>query len=89
MVPGNSVHSGQGSDAPSRCPPGLQNTLLLPVAVDNPTFATATALPVLPAGGTVALYAQLCRTMGISPFGTMRMQDHKQVLAMKSGEWFT
>jgi len=35
-------------------------------------------------GGTVALYALLCRTMGISPFGVMRMQDHKQVLAMKS-----
>lgn len=52
-------------------------------------FAAVAALPVLPAGGTVALYAQLCRTMGISPFGTMRMQDHKQVLAMKSGEWFT
>lgn len=38
------------------------------------------------AGGTVALYAQLCRTMGVSPFGTMRLQDHQQVLAMTSGE---
>jgi hypothetical protein len=38
------------------------------------------------AGGTVALYAQLCRTMGFSPFGTLRLQDHQQVLAMKSGE---
>ena len=53
---------------------------LLPLRV----FHTSTLCPA--AGGTVALYAQLCRTMGISPFGTMRMQDHKQVLAMRSGE---
>jgi hypothetical protein len=38
------------------------------------------------AGGTVALYAQICRVMGISPFGTMRMEDHQQVLALRSGE---
>ncbi|GAX79004.1 hypothetical protein CEUSTIGMA_g6444.t1 [Chlamydomonas eustigma] len=35
-------------------------------------------------GGTVALYAQLCRTMGFSPFGTLRKDDHEQVLRMKS-----
>ena len=34
----------------------------------------------------MALYAQLCRTMGFSPFGTLRQQDHQQVLALKSGE---
>lgn len=39
-------------------------------------------------GGTVALYAQLCRTMGISPYGTMRRQDHRQVLAMRSAASF-
>lgn len=38
------------------------------------------------AGGTVALYAQLCRTMGFSPFGTFAKKDHEQVLNMKSGE---
>eukprot|EP00798_Chlamydomonas_sp_ICE-L_P014146 gene14146-20109_t len=35
-------------------------------------------------GGTVALYALLCRTMGISPFGSMKSQDFKQVLALTS-----
>jgi hypothetical protein len=34
----------------------------------------------------VALYAQLCRTMGFSPYGTLRKDDHEQVLRMKSGE---
>ncbi|KAG1655477.1 hypothetical protein FOA52_008672 [Chlamydomonas sp. UWO 241] len=35
-------------------------------------------------GGTIALYAQLCRAMGFSPFGTMRMKDHRQMQAMAS-----
>ena len=34
------------------------------------------------AGSMLAIYAQLCRTMGVSPFGTMRLHTHRQVLAM-------
>ncbi len=34
----------------------------------------------------MALYAQLCRTMGFTPFGTLKVLDHEQVLKMKSGE---
>jgi hypothetical protein len=49
-------------------------------------FASQTVANFLLTGGTVALYAQLCRTMGFSPFGTLRQQDHQQVLNMKSGE---
>ena len=43
-------------------------------------------IPPSSAGGTVALYAQLCRAMGFSPFGTLKLQDHQQILALKSGE---
>jgi hypothetical protein len=35
-------------------------------------------------GGTFALYSLLCRTIGVSPFGNYKENDHKQLLRMSS-----
>ncbi len=33
-------------------------------------------------GGTFALYSRLCRSMGLSPFGTLQAKEHEQLVTI-------